>query len=57
MVSLVCSMAVILMCMCGQMLYNGVGVVSKGSGMKLNGPVNVGIAWNCVVWFSLAALH
>ena len=46
MVSLVCSMAVILMCMCGQMLYNGVGVVSKGSGMKLNGPVNVGIAWN-----------
>ena len=42
MVSLGCSMAVILMCMCGQMLYDGVGVVSKGSGMRLNGPVSVG---------------
>ena len=38
MVGLGCSMAMILMCMCdGQMLYNGVGVVSKGSGMRLNG--------------------
>ena len=46
MVSLGYSMAVILMCMCEQMLYNGVGVVSKGSGMRLNGPVRVGVAWN-----------
>ena len=38
MVSLGCSMAVILMCMCGHVIYNGVGVVSKGSSMRLNGP-------------------
>ena len=42
MVSLGYNVAVILMCMCGQMLYNGLGVVSKGS----IGPVSVETVWN-----------
>ena len=45
-------MAVILMCMCdGQMLYNGVGVVSEGSGMRLNGKY-----WNSTRLSSLVLL-
>ena len=34
-----------------------VGAVRQSSGMRLDGPVGVGLAWDWVVWFCRAALH